>query len=290
VKPAPFEYHRATSVEETVKLLSEYEGMARVLAGGQSLVPMLHMRLMRPALIIDINRVPGLDRIAAAGADTRIGALVRYSSLERSPVIGERLPLMMSATRRIGDRQVRNRGTIGGSLSQADPTGEMPLVSLALSATVHAASIRGVREIPIEAFLVGSYETSLALDEIVTEVTFPPAPQVCTLSEVVRKHNDFAVLGVAVTATPLDGGCWSGVRVALSGVDENAVIVARAGELLEGTELSEAAIAAAADACQEVIDPPDDVRASADYRRHLVGVHVARALRQIRAERGPWHG
>jgi carbon-monoxide dehydrogenase medium subunit len=290
VKPAPFEYRRAESVEEAVTLLSEYDGMARVLAGGQSLLPMLHMRLMRPALIIDINRIPGLDRIAAAGAATRIGALVRYSALERSPVIGERLPLVTSATRRIGDRQVRNRGTLGGSLSQADPTGEMPLVSLALGATVHAASVRGTRRIPVEEFLRGSYETSLAFDELVTEVAFPPAPQVCTLSEVTRKHNDFAVLGVAVTATPRDHGCWSGVRLALSGVADHAVVATRAGELLEGTVLSDAEIAAAADACQDVIDPPDDVRASADYRRHLVGVHVERALRRIRDERGALHG
>src|ERR1700759_1083320 len=141
VKPAPFEYRRAESLEEAVTLLADYEGLARVLAGGQRLGPMLSLR---PALIIDINRIPGLDRIAAAGAATRIGALVRYSSLERSPLIGERLPLVMSATRRIGDRQVPNRGSLGGSLSQADPTGEMPLVSLALNATVCALSVRGL--------------------------------------------------------------------------------------------------------------------------------------------------
>jgi aerobic carbon-monoxide dehydrogenase medium subunit len=290
VKPAPFEYRRAESVQEAVTLLAEYEGMARVLAGGQSLVPMLHMRLMRPALIIDINRIPGLDRITTAGAGTRVGALVRYSTLERSPVIGERLPLVMSATKRIGDRQVRNRGTLGGSLSQADPTGEMPLVSLALDATVHVASVRGSRQIPIGEFLVGSYETSLAPDELVTEVQFPPAPQVCTLSEVTRKHNDFALLGVAVTATPLDGGGWGGLRVTLSGVADHAVLAARAGELLEGTELSDDVIGAAAEASREGIDPPDDVRASADYRRHLVGVHVERALRRIRDDRGALHG
>jgi carbon-monoxide dehydrogenase medium subunit len=277
-------------VEEAVTLLADYDGMARVLAGGQSLVPMLHMRLMRPALIIDINRLAGLDRIAAAGAGTRIGALVRYSTLERSPVIGERLPLLMSATRRIGDRQVRNRGTLGGSLSQADPTGEMPLVSLVLNATVHAESVRGTRRIPIGEFLQGSYETSLAFDELVTEVEFPPAPQVCTLSEVTRKHNDFAVLGVAVTATPVADGVWSGVRVALSGVADHAIVATGASELLEGTGLSDDAIAAAAASCQDVVDPPDDVRASADYRRYLVGVHVERALRRIRDERGPLHG
>jgi CO/xanthine dehydrogenase FAD-binding subunit len=196
----------------------------------------------------------------------------------------------MSATKRIGDRQVRNRGTLGGSLAQADPTGEMPLVSLALEATVHVASIRGTRRIPVTEFLVGSYETSLAPDELVTEVEFPPAPQVCTLSEVTRKHNDFALLGVAVTARPLEGGGWSGVRVALSGVADHAVLAARAGELLEGSDLSEDVIAAAADACRDVIDPPDDVRASADYRRHLVRVHVERALRRIRNDRGPLHG
>jgi carbon-monoxide dehydrogenase medium subunit len=286
VKPAPFEYHRAGSVEEAVQLLADYEGMARVLAGGQSLVPMLHMRLMRPAVIIDINRIPGLDQMAATGTGTRLGALVRYSAIEHSPVIGERLPLLKSATRHIGDRQVRNRGTIGGSLSQADPTGEMPLASLALNATVHAVSVRGTRRIPVVEFLRGSYETSLEFDELVTEIVFPPAPQVCMLSEVTRKHNDFAVLGVAATGSPLSSGSWSGIRLALSGVAEHAVLVPRASALLEGAELAEDEIAAAADACQEVIDPPDDVRASADYRRHLVGVHVRRVLRRMRDERG----
>jgi aerobic carbon-monoxide dehydrogenase medium subunit len=290
VKPAPFEYHRPGSVREAVQLLDGYEGMARVLAGGQSLVPMLHMRLMRPAVIIDINRIPGLDQVAAAGAGTRLGALVRYSAIEHSPVIGERLPLLKTATRHIGDRQVRNRGTIGGSLSQADPTGEMPLVALALNATVHAVSVRGPRQIPVDEFLRGSYETSLEFDELVTEVVFPPAPQVCTLSEVTRKHNDFAVLGVAATGSPLSGGSWSGIRLALSGVAEHAVLVTRASALLEGAELAEDEIAAAADACQEVIDPPDDVRASAEYRRHLVGVHVRRVLRRMRDERGTLHG
>lgn len=290
MKPAPFEYKRAASVGEAVQWLADYEGMARVLAGGQSLVPMLHMRLMRPAVIIDVNRIPELDRIAAAGAGTRVGALVRYSTIERSPVIGERLPLLKSATRRIGDRQVRNRGTIGGSLAQADPTGEMPLVSLALDATVHAVSVRGERAIPIEEFLRGSYETSLELDEMVTAITFPPAPQVCTLSEVTRKHNDFAVLGVAATGTPVAGGCWSGIRLALAGVAEHAVVVSRAAELLEGAQLDDAEISAAADACQEAIDPPDDIRATAEYRRHLVAVHVRRALRRMRDDRGALHG
>lgn len=155
MKPAPFEYKRAGSVAEAVQWLSDYEGMARLLAGGQSLVPMLHMRLMRPAVIIDINRIPELDRITAAGVGTRVGALVRYSTIERSPVIGERLPLLKSATHCIGDRQVRNRGTIGGSLSQADPTGEMPLVALALNATVHAVSVRGNVRSPSSSSCVG---------------------------------------------------------------------------------------------------------------------------------------
>src|ERR1700755_2103797 len=209
VKPAPFEYRRAESLEEAVTLLADYEGLARVLAGGQSLVPMLSMRLMRPALIIDINRIPGLDRIAAARAATRIAALVRYSSLDRSPLIGERLPLVMSATRRIGDRQVRNRGTLGGSLSQADPTGEMPLACLALDATVVASSVRGRREIPIDEFLFSSYATTLEPEEMITEIRFPMASDRFAFFERSRKHNDFAVINVAVVGRRGDDGRWS---------------------------------------------------------------------------------
>ncbi|MCD6728140.1 MAG: xanthine dehydrogenase family protein subunit M [Solirubrobacteraceae bacterium] len=285
MKPSPFRYARPASAQEAVALLSQWEGLARVLAGGQSLVPMMHMRLVRPALIVDVNRISGLDRIVTTGSETRVGALVRYSALEDSALIAERLPLLTTATRHIGDRQVRNRGTIGGSLCQADPTGEIPLVALALGARVVALSVRGEREIPVAELIEGSYATTLAFDELVTEIRFPPAPESCTMVEVTRKHNDFAVLAVCALGDPQTGGRWTGVRIALGGADETPVLMTQAAMMLDGTTLDDGLIDAAAEHCSAAVDPPDDIRASAEYRQHLVGEHVRRALRRLREER-----
>jgi carbon-monoxide dehydrogenase medium subunit len=159
VKPAPFGYHRATSVADAVRLLSAYEGSARVIAGGQSLVPMMNMRLIRPDALVDLSGVSGLGSIHADGETTTLGALVRYVTLEHSPVIAERLGLLALVVRHIGDRQVRNRGTIGGSLSQGDPTGEIPLACLVLGASVRVSGAQRTREIPVEQLYVGSYTT-----------------------------------------------------------------------------------------------------------------------------------
>jgi carbon-monoxide dehydrogenase medium subunit len=290
MKPAPFAYVRPASVDEALKALADHGGSARPLAGGQSLVPMLNMRLMRPAAIVDINRVAGLDAIAAAGAGTTLGALVRYSTIERDPMVAERLPLLQQVTRWIGDRQVRNRGTIGGSLAQADPTGEMPLACLALDAAVVTRSTAGTRTIAIDDFIEGSYLTALEPDELITEVRFPAGPAACAFEEVGRRHNDFAVVSVAVTGTPAPDGRWSGVRIALTGVDDRPVLAAAAAAALEGSALEPDAIEAAAEACLEGADPPSDVRASADYRSHLAVRLVARVLARLRDERTAAHG
>ncbi len=282
MKPAPFEYVRADSVSGAVAALAEHPGSARLLAGGQSLVPMLHMRLMRPAVVVDINRVPGLDGIADHGAHVSVGPMARYSTIERSPLVAERLGLLAHVTRHIGDRQVRNRGTIGGSLAQADPTGEVPVACLALDATVVAATVGGRREIPIGDFLHGPYLTALGLDEMIVELRFPAPGRRFAFIEVGRRHNDFAVLAIAATGVPGPDGRWSRVRVAIAGIDDHAVLVHEAGAALEGRSLDDAAVAAATAACMEVADPPSDVRASADYRRHLVGVHLPRVLHALR--------
>jgi len=290
VKPAPFEYIRAESVSGAVTALAEHPGSARLLAGGQSLVPMLHMRLMRPAVIVDINRVPGLDQISDRGDHITVGPMVRYSTIERSPLVAKRLGLLAHVTRHIGDRQVRNRGTIGGSLAQADPTGEMPLACLALDAAVVAATREGRREIPIGEFLHGPYMTALGLDEMIIELRFPGPAREFAFREIVRRHNDFAVLAIAATGVRSAGGTLSGVRVAIAGIDDHAVLVHEAGTLLEGGALDDERIAAAARACADAADPPSDVRASAEYRRHLVGVHVPRVLRALRAGGSDGHG
>lgn len=274
MKPAPFAYVRPQSLDDAVIALTT-DG-ARVLAGGQSLVPMLHMRLLQPSTVVDINRIAELDTVTAADGVTSVGALVRYTTLETSPVVGERLPLLQHVVRYVGDRQVRNRGTIGGSLAQADPVGEVPLACLALDATVVALSRSGTREIPAEELILGPYTTSLEPDELVVEVRFPEAPTSFVFHEVTRRHNDFAVLALAVVGSRVGDGGWSDLRVGLSGAHYNPILVR-----LPGSSLDEPAIAAAVDACLAESDPPDDVRASAEYRRHLVSVHVARLLRGL---------
>jgi carbon-monoxide dehydrogenase medium subunit len=281
VKPAPFGYFRATSVADALERLDSYDGMARLLAGGQSLVPMLHMRIMSPAAVVDINTVPGLDGIEEEGEGTTIGALARYSALESSPVIAERLPLLATMIKHIGDRQVRNRGTIGGSLAQADPTGEMALACLVLDATVVVESSAGTRHVRADDLFETSYTTKLRPEEMITSVRFPRAPQCHAFTERCRRHNDFAVLSVAAAGAPGEAG-WADVRLALGGVADRPVLVPAAADLLSGTDLGDEVIERAADACLSVIDPPDDIRASAEYRRHLVPIDVRRTLRALR--------
>jgi carbon-monoxide dehydrogenase medium subunit len=283
VKPAAFAYHRPTSVAEAVAHLADHQGTARVLAGGQSLVPMMNMRLWRPTALVDINEVDELDDIRVVGDRTELGALVRYATLERSPVVAERLPLIAGIVRHIGDRQVRNRGTVGGALVQGDPTGEFPLACLVLGAVVTATGPGGTRRIPLSELYVGSYATSLGLDELVTAVDLPVHPQHVAFAELCRKHNDFAVVSVVATGDRGDDGRWRNVRIALGGVADSPVLAAGAGAALEGTELTDTDLDAAERAALQVIDPPSDVRASAEYRTHLVPVYVRRVLTELRA-------
>jgi carbon-monoxide dehydrogenase medium subunit len=285
MKPAAFDYVRPGSVEEALRVLDEHAGGARLLAGGQSLVPMLNMRLMQVSALVDINRLPGLADVRAEGPVTVLGSLVRYTAIERSAIVSERLPLLQCMVRSIGDPQVRNRGTLGGSLAQADPTGEMPLACLALDATIIAASVSGTREIAVDDFLESAYATTLEPEEMITEVRFPAAPDSFAFLELGRRHNDFAVLSVAVLGRSGDGGRWSDLRIALGGVGDRAVLAADAARLLEGTTLEDEAIAAAAHAALDVIDPASDVRASAEYRRHLVPIYVTRALAKLRDDK-----
>jgi aerobic carbon-monoxide dehydrogenase medium subunit len=286
VKPAPLGYHRATSVPHAVQLLSAYEGTARVIAGGQSLVPMLNMRLIQPDALIDVNGVAELAGIRTAGDATVLGALVRYTAIEESPLIAERLGLLARMVRHVGDRQVRNRGTIGGSLAQGDPTGEMPLACLVLGARVTVTGPGGRRELPVADLYLGSYATVLEPCEVLTDIAFPRAPAHFAFAEQCRRHNDFAVVSVAAVGDRGPDGRWAGVRVALGGVADQPVLAAAAGAAASGSWLTDDVIAEAAQAALEVADPPSDVRASADYRRHLVPIYVRRVLTQLRCAGG----
>ena len=282
MKPARFGYHNAASVREAVDWLRAYEGMARVLAGGQSLVPMLNMRLMQPDALVDINNVPGLAGIERTASGVRIGAMTRYSSLEGSPVVRADLPLLAHAVGHVGDRQVRNRGTIGGSLAHGDPTGEVPLACLVLGATVRVTGPHGTRVIPVAGLVEDSYTTALDPLEIITQIDFPAAPLRSAFVELCRRHNDFAVVSVACTGEQDDAGQWNGIQVGLGGVAGTAVLAPAVGEQLSGTALDDDAIRAASQAVLEVIDPASDIRASAEYRRFLAPVYVQRALTALR--------
>lgn len=283
MKPAPFGYHRAASVADAVALLSAYEGTARLIAGGQSLMPMLNMRLIRPDALIDLNGLRELAEIRPAATTTALGALVRYTTIERSPLIAERLGLLPAMVRYVGDRQVRNRGTIGGSLAHGDPTGELPLACLVLAAAVEVTGPSGSREIPVEHLYEGSYATVLEPAEVLTKVIFPHAPGCFAFAEQCRRHNDFAVVSVAAVGDRHPDGTWTRVRVAMGGVADQPVLARATSEVLSGSALPDKSIREAAEAALEVADPPSDVRASAQYRRHLVPIYVRRVLTALRS-------
>jgi carbon-monoxide dehydrogenase medium subunit len=290
VKPARFGYHRATSVAEAIDSLAAYEGNARLLAGGQSLVPMLNMRLLCPDALIDINDIPEIQVIADLGDTIHIGAGVRYRELEASPVIAQRAPLVARVLRHIGDRQIRNRGTIGGSLAHGDPTAEMALACLVLGAHVTVAGPSGSRTVSLADLYVDSYSTSLEPLEMLTAVEIPASSAVPGFLELCRRHNDFAVVSVACVGRRNGVGHWTDVRVGLGGVAGTPVLASAVSTALSGTGLSDRDIAAAAELVGNDIDPSTDIRATAEYRRHLAPIYVRRAVTAMReaAAATPW--
>jgi CO/xanthine dehydrogenase FAD-binding subunit len=284
MKAADFLYHRPRSVKQAVQLLSEYGGTARILSGGQSLMPMMNLRLWRPAALIDIGSVTELDTIEVKGEETVLGARFGYSRIETDPMIAKRLPLLARMIRSVGDRQVRNRGTIGGALVQADPTGEMALGTLILGATIHVQGKKEKREIAAEDFFLGSYATAIDPEEILVSVTYPRHPDHFAFAEINRRHNDFAVVSVALAGDVDAFGRWHRLRIGLGGVDETPVLARRAMEAGQGTTLDADTIAAMAAIAAEDITPPNDIRASAEYRRHLTRVYLTRMLTSLASD------
>ncbi len=286
MKPAPLEYLAVATPEEALAALARFDGNARLLAGGQSLVPLLSMRLMRPTAVIDINGIAGLDRVEAEDGVVRIGALTRYSALEASAVVRERLPLLARAIPFVGDRQIRNRGTLGGALCHADPAGEMALCAVTLGARLRILGAAGRRELDAEAFFQGPYTTALEPTEMVEAVEFPDgAGTEAVVVEHARRHGDFAVVSVAVTGRRAPDGSWRWIRIGLGAVAERPRYARSASEALAGTRLDRADAEAAAARCLEVAEPASDVRASAEYRRHLVPILVERALGEMARRR-----
>jgi carbon-monoxide dehydrogenase medium subunit len=281
MKPAPFEYHRPDSVDEALALLAEHGYDAKLLAGGQSLVPAMNFRLAAPAVLIDLNRIPGLDGVAETDGGVRMGAMVRQRAAERSPVVAARVPLLAETLPYVAHAQIRNRGTIGGTLAHADPAAEIPAVMLALDARFHLRSPAGTRVVAAGDFFTGLFGTALEAEEMLVEVEVPPmAPRTgWAFDEVSRRHGDYALAGLAATVQVDDAGRCTSARIALLSVSDGPVLAAGAAAALVGQAPTEAALRAAAEAAaQRDVDPPGDIHASPEYRRQLVDVLVRRVL------------
>ena len=269
MKAAPFRYERPRELTTALTLVRDPE--AKALAGGQSLVPVMAMRLARPRLLVDLNRVDGLAAIGRGDGELVTGAMVRQRALERHPSLAAELPLVAAALPFVGHREVRNRGTVGGSVAHADPAAELGLVAATLKARIEARSLDGVREIDADTFVTGPFTTTLAPGELLTAIRWPLAQpgDGFAFEEVARRHGDFALCGVAVHVKPNREA-----RVGLLGVAPTPVV-----HDIQSTADPDAV----AKELAERVDPPSDMHASAGYRRRLVRVLVERALRKAQA-------
>jgi CO/xanthine dehydrogenase FAD-binding subunit len=280
MKPAPFRYVAARTLEQALQLKAEYGDEARFLAGGQSLVPTMNFRLTQPAMLIDINPLADLAGVKTSGERLRIGALTRYRSLERDPATARHLPLIHEALPHIAHPQIRNRGTIGGNLAHADPASEMPAIVVALGGRLHAQSATGERWIEAADFFVGALSTALEADEMLTEVELPaaaPRSGACFM-EVSRRRGDFAIIGVACTIRLDDDRCCAEARIGLCNAGDSPIFAAEASSSLAGRPLGAPEISQAAELVQGAIDPGGSIHASKEFQRHLASVLTTRAL------------
>jgi CO/xanthine dehydrogenase FAD-binding subunit len=284
VKPAKFDYHAPTTLDAAVGLLRDYKGDARLLAGGQSLLPMMNFRLITPTALIDLNRIPDLDYIRAGDGILRIGAMTRHRTVEFSPIVAERLPVLTEAIRLIAHLPIRSRGTIGGSLALADPAAELPMLLQVLEGEVVAHGPYGTRVIKAVNLLEGMMTTNLAADEILSEVRLPtPATRAgFAVEEYARRRGDFAIAAVTVILERNGGQCKK-ARLATAGVGPMSIRLTAAEAILEGSGLEDEAIDAAAAKAADQVSPQTDLHATADYRRHLTGILTGRALRRARS-------
>lgn len=281
MKPAPFKYIAARTLEQALALKAEHGDEARFLAGGQSLVPTMNFRLSQPAILIDINLLTPCAGIRNSGpGHLRIGALTRFRELERDYEIARKLPLVGEALPHIAHPQIRNRGTLGGNLAHADPASEMPAVVLTLGGRMRAQSKRGDRWIAAPDFFTGALSTSLKSDEMLTEVEIPVAAArsgSCFL-EVARRRGDFALIGVACMVRLDDRGRCEQAQIGLCNAGETAVFAADASNSLGGRHIGMGEIDQAAELVQGAIDPGGNVHASKEFQRHLARVLTKRAL------------
>jgi len=280
MKPAPFNLLRPKSVDEALALLQSHGDEAKILAGGQSLVPLMNFRLAQPQNLIDLNGVEGLDPIRLDDQTLAVGAMVRQRDVERSPAIAERLPILREAIEQVGHPAIRNRGTVGGSLVHADPSAELPLLAVALDAIFHLQSAQASRSVAAKDFYQGYLLTDIAPEELLVATDFQLPPVDCgwCCTEIARRHGDFAIVAVAVLL-----GCGRDrridfARVAVGGVGPSPLRMTAAEQALVGERPGAELFRGAGDAAAQAVNPPADIHASSSYRRHLTGVLVRRAL------------
>lgn len=276
MKPAQFAYAKATSVAHAIGLLGEHDGNTRLLAGGQSLIASLNMRLSSPALLVDINGLPGLDAIAVKNGQVEIGALTRHARIERSADIARHAPLLALALPHIAHPAIRNRGTIGGSIAFADPAAELPACLVALGAEIDISGPKGKRTIKAENFFKKLFETDLGAQDLLTAIRVPAATADTRtgFAEFARRHGDYAMAGLAASARA-SGKTLADVRLVFFGVDDTPVRARKAESALAG------GIDDAVKALADDLDPSGDIQASAELKLHLAGVLLRRVAKQL---------
>ena len=285
MKPAPFDYYAPTAVDEVLSILAEHGDDAKLLAGGQSLMPMMNMRLATPHVVVDINRIAGLDGVRrASDGSLTIGAMTRQRTLERSHDIRQHCPLMADAMPLLGHFQIRNRGTIGGSVVHADPAAELPAVLLALDAELVLRHAERERIVPADAFFVTFLTTATEPDELLTEIRLPAwsAAWGWNIQEVSRRQGDFALVGSVAMLQVDDTETCCAARMVLFGVGDAPVRVTRAEASMIGQRLDDALLQEVAEMVTEALEPEGDIHASATYRKEVGGVMARRTLQQAR--------
>ena len=288
MKAAPFEYFVADSIDEVTTGLADSGEEATIIAGGQTLVPLMAMRLARPALLIDVNGIQDLQGIDLLANGVRIKACTRQSDALKSTIIAERLPLLAKALPYVGHAQTRNRGTVGGSIALGDPAAEIPLVATALDARITLVKKGNSRELSIHGFYQGPMMTSREPDECITEILFPQwqgeGRRGTGFQEVSLRHGDFAIVAAAAQILVGEDGVCARASVALGGVSGTPFRISAAEDALRGTMIDDPALRAVANAVDQAVDPQSDLHASASYRRRVAKVLVERVIREAARE------
>lgn len=287
MKPAPFDYFRPSTIAEAIELLERYDGDAKVLAGGQSLIPLMNMRLARPSALIDLERIDGLSGLRFADGKLHIGAMTRHREVEQSREVRERIGALGAALPHVGHLAIRSRGTIGGSLAHADPAAELPALATLYDATFTIAGSDGTREVPWNEFFITFLTSCLEPAEILTGITFalPPADAGWSFHEIARRHGDYALAGCAATVRLAPGGeTIAEARVALFGVDATPVRLLEAEAQFAGLRPGDAAIDEIAATASATLEPATDVHGTTEFRRdiarHLIAAGIRDAARR----------